>query len=208
MFQFQYKQWCIQVDQGLLPLGLLQLAREKEAAEKAKVRKGNLTKIPEGAEGGEVDQAEMNELESENGTQANTETVSQGKMQHKSNSKGNGRQRVKASTSTESSLDDKIHHIAFSHFKAPRSSAVLTQSQLKHDSGDSSTLLGASGFISDLSNYSTIGLSDLESAINTEHQGPHSLSTITEESSEGSGRDLKAKDTSLLPTFVEDLDED
>ena len=205
----QYKQWCIQVDQGLLPLGLLKLAREKEATEKAKGP--SLAKIPEGAEGGEDDAAEMDEVMPENGVETNDGISVHGNAKHKSNGKRKGRQKAKASTSSQ--LKEQLHQIAFSHdFKVPVSSTITTvetQPRQNHPSDTSKPVMNVAGFVSDLSKFSTIGMNYLESAVtyNPETMSHNKLGTITEESIEGSNGVTKAKETSLLPTFVVDIKE-
>lgn len=184
---------------------MLKLARDKEATEAAKGP--SLAKIPEGAEGGEDDTSEMDEVAPENGVEANGKTITciLGKVQNKSNGKGKGRQKGNASTSNQSSLKEKLQQITFSHdFKTQLPGTVTTvgaQPQRNHSSG----AMNVSGFVSDLSKFSTIGINYLEKAVNRETLGDNKLGTITEESMEGSDGVTKAKETSLLPTFVEDI---
>ena len=207
----QYKQWCIQVDQGLLPLGLLKLAKEKEATEAAK--RPRLAKIPEGAEGGEGVSSGMSEVVSENDVQAKGETSARGNVHHKSNGKGKGRQKVKASTSSQSSLNENLHREAFSQdFKVPVSATTTSaEAQFQQNkAGVSEANMDISEFISDLSKYSTIGVNNVDSEIarNTNQQVHRKLDTISEESIEESSGILREKETSLIPTFVKDLAKD
>ena len=208
---FQYKQWCIQVDQGLLPLGLLKLAKEKEATEAAK--RPRLAKIPEGAECGDGAFPGMSQVLSENGVKAKGETNTRGNVQNKSNGKGKGRQKVKASTSSQSSLNENLHRVAFSQdFQVPVS-ATTTSAEARfqqNNTGGSEANMDISEFISDLSKFSTIGVNNVDSEIarNTNQQVHRKLDTISEESIEQSSGILNEKGASLIPTFVEDLAKD
>ena len=179
---FQYKQWCIQLDKGLLPLGLLNLARESERAsinEKNGATGGQRTNST--ATGTELDISsessddEVEQLVDENSA-TNSETsdikLSVGKMKH------------------DLSGNSKREEV---FFKLPRSKPSSTNVKSE-----------ASEFLSDLSAYSTIGISDLKPMSYSVESNKKRLGTVVEgiEGVEDTHVQSNLKiELPLLPTF-------
>ena len=203
-FHLQYKQWCIQVDQGLLPLALIKLAREADGTRE----KDPLEGIPEGAEGGEDtleedDIVDLDDILEKTDQAAEPLLVNSSRMLLKSGEKKHSMTHSPKSTTTCSGKQP----VKGNGFRIPKSNNKSRASDIIVHSDDSGT--GATGFLSDLSGYSTVGFSDVEGNVsgNSQENTP-SLSTIIEEEvPEISDRKTNTK-LPLLPTFVNEFQDD
>lgn len=200
----QYKQWCIQVDQGLLPLALIKLAREADGTRE----KDPLEGIPEGAEGGEDsveedDIADLDDILEKTDQAEEPVLVNSSGMLLKSGEKNHSMAYPPKSTTTSSGKQP----VKGNNFKLPKSTNKTRASDsLIHSDGIDT---GATGFLSDLSSYSTIGLNDKSGDLAGDSQeNSQFLSTIIEEEvPELSDHKTNTK-LPLLPTFVNEFQDD
>ena len=186
MLFFQYKQWCIQLDKGLLPLGLLKLARESEQAsggEKNGAVEGQHTNST--ATATELDNSsESSDDEVEQRVAENSATISETSDIKLSVGK------MKRDLSGNSKRDETI-------FKLPRSKVSSTNCNLevKSEAGE---------FLSDLSAYSTIGISDLKPMSYSVESNKERLSTVVEGIEDVEDTHVQSNlkiELPLLPTF-------
>lgn len=200
----QYKQWCIQVDQGLLPLALIKLAKEADGTRE----KDPLEGIPEGAEGGEdtVEEdvvADLGDILEKTDQAAEPLMYDSTGMLLKSAEKKHSIAYSPKSTTTSSGKQP----VKGNGFRIPKSinKTRVSDSLIHSDATDTV----ATGFLSDLSSYSTLGFNDVEENVaGNSQENTHCLSTIIEEEGpEISDHKTKTK-LPLLPTFVNEFLDD
>ena len=182
-----------------MPLGLLKLARESEKAREI----GESSEMPSAAVGSES-------------SDTATAVTEPDALSESSDDDGVEEQPIDVDTlSPESSLNNtslnkliapplNIGNHKGSVFKVPKLK-TSTSDLMKCDSGIES---GATRFLSDLSSYSTIGVSDLEHRHYNVHSTKKTLGTLVEEESQKKDTIPHPKhcvELPLLPTFDDDF---
>lgn len=209
-FLFQYKQWCIQVDQGLLPLALIKLAREADRTRGKK--KETLEDIPEGAEDGENtaeedDGEDLIDILEKTDQAAERLLVDSSGMLLNSGEKKHSRDSLKAYSPKPTTISSGKQPVKGRSFKIPNLINKTRTSETTIHSDSIAT--GASGFLSDLSSYSTIGFNDVGRNMGSNsEENTQGLNTIIEEEvPENSDVKTNTK-LPLLPTFVNEFQGD
>ena len=182
---FQYKQWCIQLDKGLLPLGLLKLARESEQASIGEKK---------GATGGQRTNSTATATELDDSSESSDDEVEQ--LVDENSATMSEPSGIITVGNIKYDLSES-HEKKESIFKLPRSKASSTNCNLEVKSE-------ASEFLSDLSAYSTIGISELKPLSYSVESNKERLSTVVEgiEGEEDTHVQNNLKiELPLLPTF-------
>ena len=179
---FQYKQWCIQLDKGLLPLGLLKLARESEKASGGEKN---------GAIGGERSSSTATAAELDDSSESSDDEVEQLVVENSATMSETSDIKLPVGKMKRDLSGNSKREETF--FKLPRSKASSTNVKSE-----------ASDFLSDLSAYSTISISDLKPISYSVESDKERLSTVVEGIEEVEDTHVQNNlkiELPLLPTF-------
>ena len=158
IYIFQYKQWCIQLDKGMLPLGLLNLARESEQASFGEEN---------GATGGQHTNRTATAIELDDSSESSDDEVEQRVDENSTTmSETSDIKLLVGKMKRDLSRNGKKEE---TFFKLPRSKASSTNVKSE-----------ASEFLSDLSAYSTIGISELKPLSYSAESNKERLSTVVD----------------------------